>query len=49
VDHGVLALGRPYFSVDKLKSQNKDEVLPSYNSMVKEIAGKIEDRLWNGD
>ncbi len=32
-----------------LKSQIKDEVLPSYKSMLKEIAEKIEDRLWNGD
>jgi IclR family KDG regulon transcriptional repressor len=32
-----------------LKSQIKDEVLPSYKSMLREIAGKIEDRLSNGD
>jgi IclR family transcriptional regulator, KDG regulon repressor len=32
-----------------LKSQIKDESLPLYKSMLKKIAKKIEDRLWNGD
>jgi hypothetical protein len=46
---GFYRRARLIFSLTRGTSQIKDEVLPSYKSMVKEIAEKIEDRLWNGD